>query len=379
MTQTHHSRTQLANPHGAHLTIDLSAIVDNWRLLRSHGEGAECGAVVKANAYGTGIEQTGHALFKAGCKTFFVAHVSEGQRLRAVAPDAVIYVLNGLPNGASGAYASAHLRPVLGSLEEIGEWGDHVRAANLPGQAAIHIDTGLNRLGLDPEVWRDLAGRISLGEFGFTPSLLMTHLASSETLDTTQNAEQTELFGEMSRLAPDIPSSFCNSSAVFRPDLPRHRLMRPGYALYGGNPTPWTSNPMREVVTLQAPILQIRAIEQGERVGYNARWQAKRPTVLATISLGYADGFPRLPPDQDRPVGEVLIGGTVCPIVGRLSMDLMIIDATDVPSAHLQRGAPVTVIGGVLNIDRVGQMAGTIGYLMLTSLSGRYTRTYLGG
>jgi len=370
-----------ANPHGAHLTIDLDAIVHNWRLLAAQGEakGAECGGVVKANAYGTGIEQTGAALYRAGCRTFFVAHVTEGERLRRVAPEAVIYVLNGLPSGGASAYEPSRLRPVLGSIEEIGEWGDHVTQAGHPGEAAIHVDTGLNRLGLDPEVWRELAGRIGNGDYGFIPTLLITHLASSETLDTPQNAEQARLFAEMAELAPDIAPSFCNSSAVFRDDLPKYSLTRPGYALYGGNPTPWTRNPMREVVRLQAPILQIRSIEAGERVGYNARWQAKRPTVLVTISIGYADGFPRLPPNPDTPVGEVLIGETLCPIVGRLSMDLMIIDATDAHPEHVQRGAMVTVIGGVLDIDRVGQMAGTIGYLMLTSLSPRYTRTYLGG
>ncbi len=374
---THHP----ANPHGAHLTIDLDAIIHNWRLLAARGEanGAACGGVVKANAYGTGIEKTGAALYQAGCRTFFVAHVSEGERLRRVAPEAVIYVLNGLPSGGAGAYQAASLRPVLGSIEEIGEWGDHVTQAGLSGEAAIHVDTGLNRLGLDPEAWSELAERIGQGDYGFMPTLLLTHLASSETLDTPQNAEQARLFAEMAELAPDIPASFCNSSAVFRDDLPKYSLMRPGYALYGGNPTPWTSNPMREVVRLQAPILQIRSIEAGERVGYNARWQAKRPTVLVTISLGYADGFPRLPPNPDTPVGEVLIGETLCPIVGRLSMDLMIIDATDAHPEHVQRGAIVTVIGGVLDIDHVGQMAGTIGYLMLTSLSPRYTRTYLGG
>ncbi len=370
-----------ANPHGAHLTVDLDAIVHNWRLLASFckDQGAECGGVVKANAYGTGIEQTGAALAKAGCRTFFVAHVTEGERLRRVAPEAVIYVLNGLPSGGAAAYRAANLRPVLGSIEEIGEWGSHVTQAGLSGEAAIHVDTGLNRLGLDPEDWRELAAKVGNGDYGFMPSLLMTHLASSETLDTPQNAAQASLFADMTELAPDIPASFCNSSAVFRADLPKYRLMRPGYALYGGNPTPWTGNPMREVVRLQAPILQIRHIEAGERVGYNARWQAKRDTVLVTISLGYADGFPRLPPDPDKPVGEVLIGDVLCPIVGRLSMDLMIIDATDAHAEQVQRGAPVTVIGGVLDIDRVGRMAGTIGYLMLTSLSPRYTRTYLGG
>lgn len=367
------------NPHGASLTIDLDAITANWHLLKSHGNGAECSAVVKADAYGTGLEHTGPALAKAGCKTFFVAHLGEGERLRRVLPDVTIYVLNGFPEASGPVYAAHMLRPVLGSLEEIKEWAGFCKAHDLSGEAAIHIDTGLNRLGLEPEIFRSLAAELEHGRFGFKPTLLMTHLASSETLETLQNEQQTKLFDELAQLTPSIPASLCNSSAVMRDEFTRHKMMRPGYALYGGNPTPWTSNPMKPVITLSAPILQIRAIKEGERVGYNARWVAKRPTKLAVISAGYADGLMRLPPDADKPVAEVLIGDTICPVAGRLSMDLMIIDATDAPAQALHRNQLVTLIGGPLDIDRVGKTAGTIGYLILTSLSRRYQRRYLGG
>ena len=366
------------NPHGAHLTIDLNAIVSNWQHLQSLGGGAECGAVVKADAYGTGLDYTGPALAKAGCRTFFVAHIQEGQRLRAVLPDANIYVLNGFVQGSASLYAESRLRPVLGTLDEIQEWAGFARAHALLGEAAIHIDTGLNRLGLEPVVFRGLAPDLEQKNLGFTASLVMTHLASSETLDTAQNEQQTSLFGELAALTPSIPASLCNSSAVTRKEFPRHAILRPGYALYGGNPTPWTTNPMKPVVTLKAPILQIRAIPQGTCVGYNARWVAKRPSRLVVISAGYADGLMRLPPEPDRPVAEVLIGDTLCPVAGRLSMDLMIIDATDAPNDTLHRNAPVTLIGGPLDIDRVGKTAGTIGYLILTSLSRRYQRHYLG-
>lgn len=370
---------QAANPHGAYLTIDLDAIASNWRTLLAHGKGADCAAVVKADAYGTGIEQTGPALAKAGCKTFFVAHLGEGERLRAVLPNATIYVLNGFPEQSGPLYKKSNLRPVLGSQDEILEWASFCKAENFAGEAAIHIDTGLNRLGVEPDLFRSLAASLNSKDIGFNPTLVMTHLASSETLDTAQNDQQTKLFDKLAQLTPSIPASLCNSSAVMRDNFTRHALMRPGYALYGGNPTPWTSNPMQPVITLTAPILQVRSINEGERVGYNARWIAKRPTRLAVISAGYADGLMRLPPDTDKPVAEVLIGGTLCPVAGRLSMDLMIIDATDVPPAHLHRGADVTLIGGPLDIDRVGQTAGTIGYLILTSLSRRYQRRYLGG
>ena len=366
------------NPHGAHLHIDLNAIADNWRQLQALGAGAECGAVVKADAYGTGLEQTGPALFQAGCRQFFVAHLSEGERLRHVLPDATIYVLNGLIQGSAELYAQHRLRPVLGTQEEMVEWAGFTKSQNLSGEAALHIDTGLNRLGLEPDLFRGRAADIAQNQLGFTPSLIMTHLASSETLDTDQNERQSALFASLCALTPSIPSSLCNSSAITRPDFPRHALMRPGYALYGGNPTPWTSNPMRPVITLNAPILQVRTIKEGERVGYNARWMAKRPTRLAVISAGYADGLMRLPPEPDKPVAEVLIGDQLCVVAGRLSMDLMIIDATDAPEHAVHRGAPVTLIGGPLDIDRVGKTAGTIGYLVLTSLSRRYQRHYTG-
>ena len=366
------------NPHGAHLTIDLNAIADNWRMLRSLGEGAECGAVVKADAYGTGLEQTGPALAKAGCCTFFVAHLQEGQRLRAVLPEATIYVLNGFPEGSGPLYVQNRLRPVLGSLDEVTEWAAFVKASGMQGEAAVHIDTGLSRLGLDPDQFRSIAPDLEAQTIGFATTLVMTHLASSETLDTPQNQQQTNLFGALAALTPSIPASLCNSSAVTRKDFPRHAILRPGYALYGGNPTPWTTNPMRPVVTLKAPILQIRNVPQGTCVGYNARWVAKRPSRLVVISAGYADGLMRLPPEPDKPVAEVLIGDTLCPVAGRLSMDLMIIDATDAPASALQRSAPTTLIGGPLDIDRVGKTAGTIGYLILTSLSRRYQRHYLG-
>ena len=366
------------NPHGAHLTIDLNAIVANWRLLQSLGGSAECGAVVKADAYGTGLEHTGPALAKAGCRTFFVAHIGEGQRLRAVLPEASIYVLNGFPEGSAPLYAEHRLRPVLGTQAEINEWAAFTHAQGLQGEAAIHVDTGLNRLGLEPELFRTLAPDFERKAAGFAPTLILTHLASSETLDTPQNEQQTLLFGELAALTPSIPASLCNSSAVTRKDFPRHAMMRPGYALYGGNPTPWTTNPMQPVVTLTAPILQIRDIPQGTCVGYNARWVAKRPTRLVVISAGYADGLMRLPAKPDEPVAEVLIGDTLCPVAGRLSMDLMIIDATDAPQSALHRSGTTTLIGGALDIDRVGKTAGTIGYLVLTSLSGRYQRHYLG-
>jgi len=358
---------------GGILTIDLGALADNWRLIRDRGAGTECGAVVKANAYGLGIEHAVPALVRAGCRTFFVAHLNEGKRLRAVAPDATIYILNGLLAGTTSVYAAHDLRPVLGSREEIAEWmetGGHA--------AAIHVDTGMNRLGLSCEDAHALAT-----EGAFTPALLMTHLASAEETDNPINARQRADFERVRAAFASVPASFCNSSGTFLPGDNGFELLRPGYALYGGNPLPGRDNPMKPVVRLEAHILQLHDIADGTGVGYNSAWTAKGPRRLATISLGYADGYPRTGSATDAKreagieAGVGLVAGTRCPFAGTVSMDLIILDVSDVPAGAVARGDMVTLIGDDLTLDEVGRRAGTIGYEILTSLGTRYARIYL--
>ncbi|HSP24222.1 MAG TPA: alanine racemase, partial [Saliniramus sp.] len=199
--------TILPEEAGGVLTIDLGALAANWRLIRERGRGAECGAVVKANAYGLGIEQAVPALARAGCRTFFVAHIDEGKRVRAIAPDAVVYILNGLLPGTAPVYAAHDLRPVLGSREEIAEW---MSTGGRP--AALHVDTGMNRLGLSGE------DAIAIAAEGvFTPSLLMTHLSSAEETDNPVNARQREDFQRVREAFSAVPASFCNSSGAFLP------------------------------------------------------------------------------------------------------------------------------------------------------------------
>lgn len=358
----------------ATLTVDLAALTENWRRLRDLSNPAECAAVVKADAYGVGLEQAGRALSAAGCRTFFVALLSEAARLRAAVPEATIYVLNGLLPGAAPRFAELDVRPILGSLPEVEDW----IAAHGDRSAALHVDTGMNRLGLAP------AEAAALAEQGlFRPALLMSHLVSAETPDDPDNRRQIEAFAAARRLFPDSPASLANSSGIFLGPDARHDLVRPGYALYGGNPAPGTTNAMRPVVTLSARIVQVRAVEPGETVGYNAQWTARRPCRLATLSIGYADGFPRAASatdrarDDGRPVGAALIAGRLCPFAGRVSMDLIVVDVTDVPEGEVSRGEQATLIGGSLDIDEVARRAGTIGYEVLTGLGRRYSRRYI--
>jgi alanine racemase len=362
---------------GGILTIDLGALAENWRLIRDRGRGAECGAVVKANAYGLGIEHAVPALARAGCRTFFVAHLNEGKRVRAVAPDAAIYILNGLLPGSTSVYAAHDLRPVLGSREEIAEW------AEAGGRlAALHVDTGMNRLGLSSEDALAVAA-----EGAFTPALLMTHLSSAEESDNPVNARQRGDFERVREAFASVPASFCNSSGAFLPGDNGFELLRPGYALYGGNPLPGRENPMKPVVRLEAHVLQLRDVPDGAGVGYNGAWTAKGPRRLATISLGYADGYPRTASATDAKreagieagveAGVALLHGTRCSFAGTVSMDLIILDVSDVPAGAVARGDMVTLIGDDLTLDEVGRRAGTIGYEILTGLGTRYARIYL--
>lgn len=357
---------------GGILTIDLGALADNWRLIRDRGAGAECGAVVKANAYGLGIEQAVPALARAGCRTFFVAHLGEGKRVRAIAPDAIIYILNGLLAGTASVHAAHNLRPVLGSREEIAEW---VAAGDRP--AAIHLDTGMNRLGVSCDDALAIAA-----EGAFTPALLMTHLASAEETDNPINARQRADFQRVREAFANVPASFCNSSGAFLPGDNGFELLRPGYALYGGNPLPGRHNPMKPVVRLEARILQLRDVADGTGVGYNAAWTAKGHRRLATISLGYADGYPRTASATDAKceagiaAGIAVVSGKHCPFAGKVSMDLIMLDVSDVPRDAVKRGDRVTLIGDDLTLDEVGRRAGTIGYEILTSLGTRYARIY---
>ncbi|WP_375461326.1 alanine racemase [uncultured Enterovirga sp.] len=367
--------------HGATLAIDLGALAGNWRHLRDRVAPAECAAVVKADAYGIGIEPAVRTLARAGCRTFFVAHIGEAARLRAVAREAVVYVLNGLPPGSADDFLAIGARPILGSFEELADWATASTGRGTRLSAALHVDTGMNRLGFAPSEAAAVAADPRLG--AIDPVLMMSHLTSAEDHEADSATErQAETFAAVRATLP-FPASLANSSGIFHPAVPPLALARPGYALYGGNPTPGRPNPMHPVVRLEAWIVQLRDVEAGATVGYNGRWTAPGPRRLATLSVGYADGYPRAAGgtdlNADLPTGAALVAGRLCPFVGRVSMDLVVLDVTEVPSGDAVRGAPVTLIGDALDLDEVGRRAGTIGYEILTGLGPRYLRRYVNG
>jgi alanine racemase len=363
---------------GGTLIVDLDAIADNWQTLTRRLLAVECGAVVKANAYGLGLEPVTARLAQAGCKTFFVADVAEARRARSRARDAAIYVLNGFSPEAAHAFAELDVQPVINSTMELAEWDAFIATQGWRGGAAIHIDTGMNRLGMSAEEAAALALRLQQQNHGIT--LLMSHLACAEVPDHPLNASQIRLFRELRMLYHGVPASLANSAGIFIGDTAHFDLARPGAALYGINPTPGRDNPMRNVLTLSARILQVRKVPQGESVGYGATWNAKRASRIAVAALGYADGLLRAGSGLDRKAGgSAIVAKKRCPIVGYISMDLACIDVTDLPDNAVRRGSSAIFIGEDLPIDEVAAPAGTIGYEVLVRLGSRCHLAYRGG
>jgi len=359
------------------LTVDLDALVANWRKLEKTAVPAECSAVIKANAYGCGVAPVARALAKAGCKTFFVATAEEAAAARAALPSAIIYVLNGLIQNNGDAYAAIDVRPVIGDLNELAEWDVFCRRTGWAGGAAIHIDTGMQRLGLTVAEAQGLIPRINAGDHGI--SLVMSHLACAESLNHPMNARQLAAFREIASAFSGVPASLSNSSGIFLGGAFQFDMVRPGAALYGVNPTPEADNPMQPVVELKARVVQIRDVERGDSVGYGGNWTARRPTRLAIVSAGYADGYFRAGSSNDGTRGaEVIVAGKRCPVAGRISMDLMAVDVTDLERNAVRRGHLVTLIGEGITIDELAHHFGTIGYEVLTSLGSRYARVYKG-
>ena len=360
------------------LTVDLDAIIANWRKLEKTAVPAECAAVIKADAYGCGAEQVARALRNAGCKTFFVATVDEARVVRGAVPSATIYALNGFFQNTGDAYAKIDCKPVIGDLNELAEWDVFCRRSGWTGGAAIQIDTGMNRLGLTVAEAQGIIPRISAGDHGIT--LVMSHLVSGELVNNPTNARQLTTFREIASLFSNVPASLSNSSGIYLGPQFQFDLVRPGAALYGVNPTPEADNPMQPVVDLKARIVQIRNVERGETVGYGGTWTARRPTKLAIIASGYADGYFRAASANDGTRGaEVVVAGKRCPVAGRVSMDLTAIDITDLPQNAARRGHMVTLIGEGITVDELAHHFGTIGYEVMTSLGQRYARVYKGG
>lgn len=363
---------------GGTLTIDLDAVEANWRALAHKLLTVECGAVVKANAYGLGLEPVTAKLVKAGCKTLFVADLAEARRARTRAREASIYVLNGFTPEAGLAFVELDAQPVINSTTELAEWDAFVATQNRRVGAAIHVDTGMNRLGISPDEAAALAPRLQHENHGIT--LLMSHLACAEIADHPLNASQIRLFRELRMLYQGVPASLANSSGIFLGDAAYLDMARPGAALYGINPTPGAANPMHDVVELTGRILQIRKVPEGETVGYGATWTARRSSRVAVAACGYADGLMRAASGTGRKQGGMaIIAGQRCPIVGLISMDLTCIDVTDLGDGLVRRGDVATFIGKDIPVDEVAASAGTIGYEILTRLGPRCHLVYRGG
>lgn len=357
------------------LTVDLSALVSNWQALKKRAGKAECAAVVKADAYGTGLEQAANALVKAGCHTFFVATFDEALRLRTILPTVTIYLLNGLNPGSAELVCGIDVRPVLGSMAEIEEWEAHADESGEEAPAAIHIDTGMNRHGLTIAEAEAIAPKLVTDEYTFKPALVMSHLACADEPSHEMNQQQIEAFSAIAKKFPGIPASLCNSAGLLAFPEAHFDLVRPGVSLYGGRALNAGENPMQPVVKLQARVVTVREAKAGTTVGYGARLKLSRDSKLAIISAGYADGIFRAAGSSDNKKGaEAVVGGVRCNVAGRISMDLIAIDVTDVP--NVKRGDLVTLLGDGITVDDLAGHARTIGYEVLTSLGRRWKRIY---
>lgn len=364
---------------GARLTIDLGALAYNWRALDDLAGSAECAAAVKGDGYGIGLEQTVETLSAAGCRTFFTAVPQEGLRARAVSPSSRVFVLCGPLPGTGEVYRAGGLIPVLNSKEDVLEWAAYCAEVGLRLPAALHIDTGMNRLGLRLDEARLIAqAREVLQTFDLV--LVMSHLACGGDSGNPLNALQRERFLEAAALFPQAARSLANSAGIFLGADYRFDLVRPGIALYGGEARDAGGNPMRTVATASARVLTVRVAEAGETVGYGATQTLTRRSRLALLAAGYADGYPRLA-GSESPHGpaRAWIAGYEVPLVGRVSMDLIAVDVTDVPEELCERGAWVELFGPHIAIDSVARHAETIGYELLTGLGRRYARRYVNG
>ncbi|WP_284757829.1 alanine racemase [Agrobacterium sp. fls2-241-TYG-188a] len=364
------------------LTVDLGALADNWRDMASRSGKARASAVVKADAYGMGIEDCGATLYHAGARDFFVATVAEGATLRPHAPEARIFVLSGIWPGQERLVFANDLVPVVASEEQLSFWmglmaerGDH--------PFALHVDTGFNRLGLSLDDALFLADDVTRPA-SFDPVLVLSHLACADTPSSPMNRMQLESFQQVVAAFEGVESSLSASAGIFLGPDYHFDLTRPGIALYGGEAVNGVANPMRAVAKAEARILQIREAKQGQTVSYGGTLRLTRDSRLAIASAGYADGYHRSLSGSGIPLREMgnsgahgFVNGHKVPIAGRVTMDLTIFDVTDLPANAIRAGDYIELFGPNMPVDDVARAAGTIGYEMLTGLGLRYERQYL--
>lgn len=327
-------------------------------------------AVVKADGYGLGAIEVASALAAAGCRLFFVAQLDEGVALRVALPAIEIAVLNGVLPGTAPDFAAHDLVPVLNDLGQVAAWRKLCRDAG-PRPAMLHLDTGMARLGLPAAELAAIAADPALLD-GVPLRAVMSHLACADEPAHPLNAEQLRRFQVARAALPAAPASLAASSGILLGPGWHFELVRPGVALYGVNPQPATPNPMAQVIALKAKILQVRDVDRGMTVGYGATHLVDRPSRIATVAAGYADGLLRSLSNR----GSAVLGGHRVSVVGRVSMDLITLDVSSVEPALAQPGALVDLVGPGHTVDDLAAEAGTIGYEILTALGRRYHRVW---
>jgi alanine racemase len=368
----------------ARLTVRLPAIIANYRTYRRMVGPTAVAAVVKADGYGLGAARIAPALAHAGCDTFFVARLEEGIALRKVVPRARIVVLDGAPPDAVPALLNFSLTPALNSLAEIAAWAAAAGVGRASLDAVLHVDTGMNRLGLTGEELAILSGEHARRLAGLSLVLVMSHLACGDEPPSKMNGEQLSRFRQALAMLPPAPASLAASHGAMLGMDYHFDLVRPGVALYGANPqipeggapegaaAASLPNLMQTAAVLTAKVLQVRRIDSGESVGYAASFRAKRPSMLATVALGYADGIPRTLSSK----GQAAIAGVRVPFAGRVSMDMIVLDVTDLAEPP-RPGDAVEFLGDTIPLGEVARLAGTNEYEILTRLR-RVPRAYDG-
>ncbi|MGA1801234.1 alanine racemase [Rhizobium sp. HT1-10] len=367
---------------GLRLTVDLGALVANWQDMARRSGRARTAAVVKADAYGLGIEEVGETLYIAGARDFFVATAEEGVTLRLYAPDARIFVLAGIWPGMQRLFFENDLVPIISSEEQLAFWMS-VLSEYGEYPCALQVDTGFNRLGLTVPEALALADDVSRPA-SFSPVLVVSHLACGDDPASPMNRQQLDSFRQVSAAFEGIESSLSASAGIFLGPEYHFDLTRPGIALYGGEAVPGVANPMRPVATAEARVLQVRNVKAGEAVSYGRAMQLTRDSRLAVVSAGYADGYMRSQSSGGVPLrrtgieaGHGFIAGHRVPVAGRITMDLTIFDVTDLPEGLVRAGDYVELFGSNILVDDAARAAGTIGYEMLTSMGLRHQRRYL--
>lgn len=358
---------------GGILTVDLAALRANYKLIADALSPTRAAAVVKADAYGLGADKVAPQFYAAGCRDFFVAHLGEALKLQPhIGKDAVIYVLNGLQPQTEKLCADNNIIPVLNSLEQLRNWADLGKAGNRKLPALLQLDTGMSRLGLSEQELKELLADISLLD-GIDVKFIISHLASADNVQSPQNHAQLERMQAALKLLPHYAVAFSNSGGSFMERGYHFDLARPGIALYGGAPQENAPNPMQPVVSLQARVIQCRTVPAHTLVGYGGSYETQGETRIATIAVGYADGWPRHLSNK----GAAYYGAVRLPIIGRVSMDSITLDVSALPEGTLKLGSLVELIGAHQSLEQVAQDAGTISYEILTSLGNRYHRNYI--